>query len=107
MLSALLRHPDLRPLVPFARQFYGTPSSYTWTDDSGRSHVIAQGEGGEQGDPLMPALYALAQQPALCEVQAQLRDGEAIFAFRDDADVVAPPDQVTGPFARTSRASWF
>ena len=28
MLSALLRHPDLRPLVPFARQFYGTPSSY-------------------------------------------------------------------------------
>ena len=90
MLSALLRHPDLRPLVPFARQFYLTPSSYTWTDDSGRSHVIGQGEGGEQGDPLMPALYALAQQPAFCEVQAQLRDGEAIFAFLDDTYVVAP-----------------
>ncbi|CAE7368533.1 unnamed protein product, partial [Symbiodinium sp. KB8] len=87
MLSALLRHPDLRPLVPFARQFYSTPSSYTWTDDSGCSHVIAQGEGGEQGDPLMPALYALAQQPALCEVQAQLRHGKAIFAFLDDTYV--------------------
>ena len=35
-------------------------------------------------DPLMPALYALAQQPALCEVPAQLRDGEAISAFLDD-----------------------
>eukprot|EP00439_Symbiodinium_sp_Y106_P083753 s1591_g24.t1 len=80
MLGALLCHLDLRPLVPFARQFYGTPSSYTWTES----------EGGEQEDPLMPALYALAQQPALCEVQAQLCDGEAIFAFLDDTYVVDP-----------------
>ncbi|OLP76330.1 132 kDa protein [Symbiodinium microadriaticum] len=106
MLSALLRHPDLRPLVPFARQFYGTPSSYTWTDDSGRSHVIAQGEGGEQGDPLMPALYALAQQPALCEVQAQLQDGEAIFAFLDDTYVVAPPDRVRTLYDAFRAALW-
>ena len=49
---------------------------------------------GNKGDPLMPALYALAQQPALCEVQAQLRDGEAIFAFLDDTYVVARPDRV-------------
>ena len=42
----------------------------------------------------MPALYALAQQPVLCEVQAQLRDGEAIFAFLDDTYVVARPDRV-------------
>ena len=106
MLSALLRHPDLRPLVPFARQFYGTPSSYTWTDDSGRSHVIAQGEGEEQGDPLMPTLYALAQQPALCEVQAQLQDGEAIFAFLDDTYVVAPPDRVRTLYDAFRAALW-
>ena len=30
--------------------------------------------GGEQGDPLMPALYALAQQPALRDVQSQFRN---------------------------------
>ena len=106
MLSALLRHPDLRPLVPFARQFYSTPSSYTWTDDSGCSHVIAQGEGGEQGDPLMPALYALAQQPALCEVQAQLRHGKAIFAFLDDTYVVAPPDRVRTLYDAFRAALW-
>ena len=41
------------------------------------SHDTAQGEGGEQGDPLMPALYALAQQPALHDVQAALREGES------------------------------
>ncbi|OLP82880.1 hypothetical protein AK812_SmicGene36427 [Symbiodinium microadriaticum] len=106
MLSALLRHPDLRPLVPFARQFYSTPSSYTWTDDSGCSHVIAQGEGGEQGDPLMPALYALAQQPALCEVQAQLRNGKAIFAFLDDTYVVANPDRVRTLYDAFRAALW-
>ena len=85
--GAMLRHPDLRPLVPFARQFYGTPSLYTWTDDSGRSHVIAPGEGRKQGDPQMPALCP--GTTPLCEVQAQLH-GEAIFAFLDDTYVVAP-----------------
>ena len=95
MLGALLCHPDLRPLVPFARQFYGTPSSYTWTES----------EGGEQEDPLMPALYALAQQPALCEVQAQLCDGEAIFAFLDDTYVVGPPPDRERPLYDAFRAA--
>ena len=39
--------------LPFVRQFHGTPSQYLWEDD-GSVHVIHQGEGGEQGDPLMP-----------------------------------------------------
>ena len=54
----------------------------------------------------MPALYALAQQPALCEVQAQLRDGEAIFAFLDDMYVVARPDRVRPLYDAFRAALW-
>ena len=48
MLNALLERPDLRPLLPYARQFYAAPSSYTWYDGLGAAHDIVQGEGGEQ-----------------------------------------------------------
>ena len=61
--------PALRPLLPYSRQFYAESSSYTWYVDAGHGHRIQQGEGGEQGDPRMPALYALAQHPALAELQ--------------------------------------
>ena len=37
----------------------------------------------------MPALYAIAQHPALAAVHAQLREGEAVFAYLDDIYVVA------------------
>ena len=106
MLGALLRHPELHPLLPYARQFYGSPSSYSWVDERGRSHDIVQGEGGEQGDPLMPALYALAQQPALRDVQDQLRDGKAVFSFLDDTYVVAPPERVHELYEALRAALW-
>ena len=61
MLEGLRSRPALVPLLPFARQFYGSASSYTWLDDNGGENDVVQGEGGEQGDPLMPALYSLAQ----------------------------------------------
>ena len=32
-------------------------------DNDGMAHVVEQGEGREQGDPLMPGLFALAQHP--------------------------------------------
>ena len=41
------------------------PSEYLWEDDDGEVHKIAQGEGGEQGDPMMPLLYSLGQHRAL------------------------------------------
>ncbi|OLP88256.1 hypothetical protein AK812_SmicGene30452 [Symbiodinium microadriaticum] len=47
-------------MLPFVRLCYGAPSTFVWTDDEGVSHLVSQGEGGEQGDPLMPALFALA-----------------------------------------------
>ena len=59
--------PELRVLLPLVRALYGTESRFVWRDDEGLEHIITQGEGGEQGDPLMPALYALAQHAALAE----------------------------------------
>ena len=91
MLAALHARLELRSLLLYARQFCGTASAYTWTDGHGVSHHVAQAEGGEQGDPLMPALYSLAQHPALEEAQGQLRDGEAILAYLDDTYIIAPP----------------
>ena len=40
--------------LPFVRMFYGSPSEYLWEDDFGKTHSIPQGEGGEQGDAMMP-----------------------------------------------------
>ena len=44
-------------VVPFVRQFHGTPSTYWWENGEGVTHHVHQGEGGEQGDPLMPKLF--------------------------------------------------
>ena len=41
-------------VLPFVLQFYSEPSQYLWSDDCGVTHVVHQGEGGEQGDALMP-----------------------------------------------------
>ena len=43
--------------VPFARLFYGQRSEYMWEDDFGETHTISQGEGGEQGNAMMPLLF--------------------------------------------------
>ena len=49
--------------------FYGDHSTYLWEDDVGTVHHIEQGEGGEQGDVLMPLLFSLGQNAALQAVQ--------------------------------------
>ena len=54
----------------------------------GNVHNVAQGEGGEQGDPLMPALFSLGRHPALTAVQERLYVGERLLAFLDDIYVV-------------------
>ena len=56
------------------RMFYGTPSSYMWEDAEGVEHTIWQGEGGEQGDALMPLLCSLGQHTALAEAQDELEE---------------------------------
>ena len=72
--------------------FYGLTSTYLWEDDEGTTHKIMQGEGGEQGDAMMPFLFSLGQHPALEAVQAQLIPGEFLFAYLDDIYVVSSPE---------------
>ena len=81
--------------VPFVYMFYGTPSTYMWEDDAGTTHTIVQGEGGEQGDAMMPLLFALGQHPASEAVQHQLVDGESIFANLDDIHIVTVPERTS------------
>ena len=51
---------------------------------------ILQGEGGEQGDALMPALFALGQHDALLAIHDRLRPEERLFAFLDDIHIWSP-----------------
>ena len=83
-------------VLPFVRRFYGQPSSNIWEDEVGEVQDIPQGEGGDQGDPLMPLLFSLALHPSLRSVANLLREGEKIFAFLDDVYLVCTPDRVLG-----------
>ena len=70
--------------LPFVRLFYGQPSQYLWEDAEGTVHTVEQGEGGEQGDPLMSLLFSLGQHAALEAAHSRMRTGETLFAFLDD-----------------------
>ena len=54
----------------------------------------------------MPAFYVLAQHGALCDLQRQLRDGEAVFAFLDDVYIVALPERIRALYDALSAALW-
>ena len=57
MLEGLEKVPGGSAVLPFVRLFYSSPSKSLWEDDEGVRHTIHQGEGGEQGDTLMPLLF--------------------------------------------------
>ena len=99
MLEALRQLPGGGAALPFVRMFYGRISEYLWEDDFGVVHRIAQGEGGEQGDALMPLLFSLGQHEALQQVHRVLNPGERLFAFLDDVYLLTKPDRV-GPVVR-------
>ena len=67
--------------LPFIRQFYSSPSTLLWEDELAITNHIQQGERGEQFDPLMPLLFALAPHSVLVSVPERLQDGEFLFAF--------------------------
>ena len=90
MLRGLRHMEGGEAVLPFVLQFYGTPSTYLWEDSEGVVHEILQGEGGEQRDALMPALFALGQHDALLAIQDRLRPEERLFAFLDDIYVWSP-----------------
>ena len=94
MLRGLHSVPLANRSLPFVRLFYGQPSQYVWHDDHGRHHLISQAEGGEQGDPLMPALFSLGQRAALQAIQRRLNPTELLLAYLDDVYAVVSPDRV-------------
>ena len=93
MLRALRHTPDAANVLPFVRLFLRPCSlpTFLWRDDAGVVHRIVQAEGGEQGDPLMPALFALRIAPALAALQAEMHPAERVRAFLDDVYVTSPP----------------
>ena len=80
LLDGLLSVERGEQLLPFVGSFY--------EDEMGTNHRILQGEGGEQGDPLMPLLFSLGQHRALTAIQDLLMEGERLFAFLDDIYVI-------------------
>ena len=79
---------ELRPLLPLVSTLYGSTSRFLWDHENGEQVIIEQGEGGEQGCPLMPALFALAQHDALAAASGEMMPDEYIFAFLDDLYIV-------------------
>ena len=94
MLQGLRDVPEANRCLPFVEMFYGAPSQYIWHSATGEAHIISQAEGGEQGDPLMPALFSLGQRAALRTMQQHLLPNESLLAFLDDVYVVVPPNRV-------------
>ena len=70
-----------------------------WEDENGTTQIIPQGEGGEQGDALMPLLFAVGQHAALVAAQGRLQQDERIFAFLDDIYTTSSPDRVGAVYA--------
>ena len=57
-------------------QSCGSPFSHLWADVV---HEVLQGEGGDQGDALILALFVLGQHDALFAIQYRLELGERLF----------------------------
>ena len=101
IFEELRAHDELRDLIPFVTMWYGTASLFYWRDQNGTTHEIRQGDGGEQGDALMPGLFCLAMRRALINIQASLPDGAFVFAYLDDIYIICQRDDTTFCFEST------
>ena len=84
MLRGLTRVDVGGAALPFVRMCCGSPSEYLWEHEVGIVHRAPQGEGGGQGDAMMPPLFSLGQHEALQDVHHQLTAGEYLFAVLDE-----------------------
>ena len=98
MFEQLMANGSLHGLLPFVRLWYGVPSQFKWTNDEGKVYTIPQGDGGEQGDALMPALFCLALHSALEQIKADLPAGAEVIAYLDDIYVVCDPADVANVY---------
>ena len=106
MLEGLARLEGGSSALPFVSLFYGEPSLYLWEDEKGHTHEIRQAEGGEQGDPVMPALFELDQHRALNAFQTQLLPGESLYTFLDEIYLIATPDCALFFYAIVEQELW-
>ena len=98
MLGALARTPSAHKLLPFVLLSYGAQSRYLWTDEAGQVHEVLQGEGGEQGDALMPALFSLGMADALKQAQDSLLADELVVAYLDDVYIITAPERALAAY---------
>jgi hypothetical protein len=63
-----------------------------WVDDDGVHHTVAQGEGGEQRDALMPASFSVALKPAFSAIQTRPGPGELVVDYLDDIYLITAPE---------------
>ena len=106
IMQGLLHMEGGDKLLPFTRQFYSSPSTLLWEDELGITNHIQQGEGGEQGDPLMPLLSALAQHSAFVAISERLQEGEFLFAFEDDLYIKSHPNRTVDCLHITRQELW-
>ena len=83
--------------------FYGRVSRYVYVLETGEVKEILQGDGGEQGDALMPELFALGLDDALKEISGTLQEGELVFAYLDDVYLLVDRDRARGAFDEAER----
>ena len=96
MLQGLSKIEGGQSALPFVSMFYGSPPQYLWEDERGVTHTVHQGEGGEQGDAMMPLLYSLGQHGVLEKVQAELQEDEVLLALLDDTYIVTSHERTAG-----------
>ena len=101
-MGAVHARPKLQPLLPYARQFYAASSKYAWCDETARTPSL-WAKAVNVAIRCCPRFTLLAEHEALCYLQSQLQDGEAVFAFLDDTFIVAAPGRVSRALLRCSR----
>ena len=87
--SRIVQHGRRRQFVAFRRSIIGTAFNVFWEDELGIANDVQQGEGGEQGHPLMPMLFAQGQHSALVAVSERLQEGELL----DDLHTKSSPNR--------------
>ena len=90
----------------FVRLFYSGPSAHLWEDAEGVEQTIHQGEGGEQGDPIVPLLFSMGQLDALSAIHEGMRVHERLFAFLVDIWLVSKPERVGDLHNSAERELW-
>jgi len=73
MLTALRNTPDANAILPFVRLFYGSPSEFA-------PKACCRQSVANQGDPLVPALFAPWPRPA-CYMHADLVPDGSVGSF--------------------------